>query len=80
MKIDGRCCFIVAFGQDQNQRKFWKNVSCGGTLGVKKCNYDLERLEDALAKRTVPAQCLKITQNVAFEFFNFGIFHPFLTF
>ena len=24
-------------------------------------------------------QCLKITQNVAFEFFNFGIFHQFLS-
>ena len=26
------------------------------------------------------AQCLKITQNVAFEFFNFGIFNQFLTY
>ena len=26
------------------------------------------------------AQCLKITQNVAFDFLNFGIFHQFLTF
>ena len=26
------------------------------------------------------AQCLKITQNVAFVFFNFGIFHQFLTY
>ena len=25
------------------------------------------------------AQCLKITQNVSFEFFNFGIFHQFLS-
>ena len=25
------------------------------------------------------AQCLKITQNVAFEFLNFGIFHQFLS-
>ena len=25
------------------------------------------------------AQCLKITQNVAFEFFNFDIFHQFLS-
>ena len=25
------------------------------------------------------AHCLKITQNVAFEFFNFGIFHQFLS-
>ena len=25
------------------------------------------------------AQCLKITQNVAFEFFNFGIFYQFLS-
>ena len=24
--------------------------------------------------------CLKITQNVAFEFFNFGIFHQFLSY
>ena len=59
---------------------FGKTLVCGGTIGVKKCNYDLERLEDALAKRTVPAQCLKITQNVLFEFFNFGIFHQFLTY
>ena len=30
---------------------------------------------------TLPsAQCLKITQNVAFEFLNFGIFHQFFTF
>ena len=26
------------------------------------------------------AQCLKITQNVVFEFLNFGIFHQFLTY
>ena len=26
------------------------------------------------------AHCLKISQNVAFEFFNFGIFHQFLTY
>ena len=26
------------------------------------------------------AQCLKITQNVSFEFSNFGIFHQFLTY
>ena len=26
------------------------------------------------------AHCLKITQNVAFEFLNFGIFHQFLSF
>ena len=26
------------------------------------------------------AQCLKITQNVAFEFLNFGIFHHFLSY
>ena len=26
------------------------------------------------------SQCLKITQNVALEFFNFGIFHQFLTY
>ena len=25
-------------------------------------------------------QCLKITQNVAFEFLNFGIFHQFLSY
>ena len=25
----------------------------------------------------LPSQCLKITQNVAFSFFNFGIFHQF---
>ena len=25
-------------------------------------------------------QCLKITQNIAFEFFNFGILHQFLSF
>ena len=28
----------------------------------------------------IQAQCLKITQNVAFEFFNFGIFHQFLSY
>ena len=28
----------------------------------------------------VKAQCLKITQNVAFEFLNFGIFHQFLSY
>ena len=27
----------------------------------------------------IQAQCLKITQNVAFEFLNFGIFHQFLS-
>ena len=27
-----------------------------------------------------PAHCLKITQNVAFEFLNFGIFHQFFFF
>ena len=26
------------------------------------------------------SQCLKITQNVAFEFFNYGIFHQFLSY
>ena len=28
----------------------------------------------------VLGHCLKITQNVAFEFFNFGIFHQFLSY
>ena len=28
----------------------------------------------------IKAQCLKITQNVAFEFLNFGIFHQFLAY
>ena len=27
-----------------------------------------------------PTQCLKITKNVSFEFFNLGIFHQFLSF
>ena len=29
---------------------------------------------------SVSSHCLKITQNVAFEFLNFGIFHQFLTY
>ena len=29
---------------------------------------------------TFEAQCLKLTQNVAFEFLNFGIFHQFLSY
>ena len=28
----------------------------------------------------ITTQCLKITKNVAFEFFNFGIFHHFLSY
>ena len=28
----------------------------------------------------IASHCLKITQNVAFEFFNFGIFHQFLSY
>ena len=30
--------------------------------------------------KTLKTQCLKITQNVSFEFFNIGIFHQFCTF
>ena len=33
------------------------------------CSQDGDKDNDAYA------QCLKITQNVAFDFFNFGIFH-----
>ena len=32
------------------------------------------------SKKQVSSQCLKITQNVAFEFLNFGIFHQFLSY
>ena len=28
-------------------------------------------------KEAINSHCLKITQNVSFEFFNFGIFHQF---
>ena len=31
-------------------------------------------------KEQVDAHCLKIPQNVAFEFLNFGIFHQFLSY
>ena len=31
-------------------------------------------------KEQVDAHCLKISQNVAFEFLNFGIFHQFLSY
>ena len=35
---------------------------------------------EALEKVNINAHCLKITQNVTFEFFNFGIFHQFLSY
>ena len=34
----------------------------------------------AKSRNLHPTHCLKITQNVAFEFFNFGIFHQFLSY
>ena len=43
--------------------------------------HSVDYMVDGLSKvlttgeKTVKAQCLKITQNVAFEFLNFGIFH-----
>ena len=40
---------------------------------------DSKPLESTLAGAK-QAQCLKITQNVAFESFNFGIFHQFLSY
>ena len=38
--------------------------------------WDFQPKEDL----SVSSQCLKITQNVAFEFLNFGIFHQFLSY
>ena len=35
--------------------------------------------KNASVFKKASAQCLKITQNVAFEFFNIGIFHQFLS-
>ena len=36
-------------------------------------------VQKMLTHLTTTAHCLKITQNVAFEFLNFGIFHQFLS-
>ena len=38
-----------------------------------------QTLEQALSPLTTGSHCLKITQNVAFEYSNFGIFHQFLS-
>ena len=41
-----------------------------------------ERAKQRIGKLlfSLPARCLKITQNVPFEFLNFGIFHQFLSY
>ena len=39
-----------------------------------------EAFQNELSKFTTVTHCLKIPQNVAFEFFNFGIFHQFLSY
>ena len=41
---------------------------------------DDNQIQMHLRRNTATAQCLKITQNVASEFFNFGIFQQFLTY
>ena len=43
-------------------------------------NYTEEGDNKDTVKLLFQAQCLKITQNVAFEFLNFGIFHHFLSY
>ena len=40
---------------------------------------EIQRLEQEILFQVTP-HCLKIPQNVAFEFFNFGIFHRFLSY
>ena len=43
-------------------------------------NDELFRTNSTTTSMTTTAQCLKITQNVAFKFFDFGIFHQFLSY
>ena len=58
-----------------DQTKIW--IENGGKMCKKHCElyYEITGLHVFHE-----AQCLKITQNVSFEFFNFGIFHQFLSY
>ena len=42
--------------------------------------FDEARKSSPTMRLDAHAHCLKITQNVAFEFLNFGIFHQFLSY
>ena len=42
--------------------------------------YGKAALMDMMLKVLIPPHCLKIIQNVSFEFFNFSIFHQFLSY
>ena len=56
---------------------------CKRSVCMHRCTRQVLSLkQEALQQKSktfLTAQCLKITQNIAFEFFNFGIFHQFLT-
>ena len=61
-----------------NLAKFNAAISSASSICLlKHRTYRKEKAPQIVYFRLVlePAQCLKITQNVAFEFFNFDIFH-----
>ena len=55
---------------------FRKPETCGQTVLPDRSHLIGQKLlENAKIEHVAFTQCLKITKNVAFEFFNFGIFH-----
>ena len=59
---------LLKNSQNSQFDEFWYIVACGQTV-----------LPDRF-RIPIFSHCLKITQNVAFEFSNFGIFHHFLSY
>ena len=64
----------MLYNFDETFKCLWK-ISMF-TLYTCKYIYQMPYFQDMVTG----TQCLKIIQNVTFEFFNFGIFHQFLTY
>ena len=63
-----------------DEQKFLKTFSCDferGLMSAARTEFNVKIGKGQLYLTT--SQCLKITQYVVFEFYNFGIFHQFLS-
>ena len=72
--------------RDRNRRQIQMgNLDCFVALQLKQSNETIIKvilfggLQTCMTLLLRGAHCLKITQYVAFEFFNFGVFHQFLS-
>ena len=67
------------YGRQLEQAELWFRSSILHPISLLTSTWNGKKAKLEVENKDV-AHCLKITQNVAFEFLNFGLFHQFLSY